>query len=263
MRCVTTEATVRIDCHNHVREDNGAIVRAGDALGIDVFCCAFGTAGHGDITRGSPDMDAVRAANDQVLEAMREFADRIKGWCYLNPGYPRASLEEMDRCIRDGGMIGVKLYNQYRFNEPVLFPIVERCIEWQVPILGHAGKPCTEQGRRAQPRISDGTHFADLARRYPEAILIEGHICGGGDWEWSLKAVRDVPNVWLDTSGSIVDEGAIDRCIETLGHERLVFGTDMSYEEGIGKIEAASLTDEQREDVYWRSFRALLDQRRI
>jgi len=208
-------------------------------------------------------MDTVRAANDQVLAAVRAYPDRFYGWCYLNPGYHHASLYEMDRCSRDGGMIGVKLYNQYLYNEPVLFPIVERCVEWQVPIIGHAGKPCRQADRQAQPRISNGEHFADLARRYPEAILIEGHILGGGDWEWSIKAIRDVPNVWLDTSGSVVDEGAIDRCIRELGHERLVFGTDMSYEEGVGKILAADLTDEQREDVWWRTFQSLLDRRAV
>ena len=254
---------MKIDVHNHVRQDNGAIIRAGDALGIDLFCCAFGTAGHGDITRGNPDMETVRAANDEVMAAMKTYPDRIAGWCYLNPGHHRKSLDEMARCIRDGGMIGVKLYNQYRYNEPVLFPIVERCIEWAVPILGHAGKPCREEDRQAQPRISNGEHFADLARRYPEAMLIEGHICGGGDWEWSLKAIRDVPNVWLDTSGSVVDAGAIPRCIATLGHKRLLFGTDMSYEEGVGKILAADLTDDQREDVWWRNVRGLLDRRRV
>ena len=45
--------------------------------------------------------------------------------------------------------------------------------------------------------------------------------------------------------------------------ERLVFGTDMSYEEGVGKILAADLTDEQREDVWWRNMRGLLDRRRL
>jgi uncharacterized protein len=261
------EADVRsqrkIDSHNHVRQDNTAIVRAGDVLGIELFCCAFGTVGHGAITRGNPDMDVVRAANDQVLAAMREFPGRIAGWCFLNPGYGQGSLDEMARCIRDGGMVGVKLYNQYRYNEPVLFPVVEQCIEWQVPILGHAGKQCHAERLKDQPRISNGEHFADLARRYPEAMLIEGHICGGGDWEWSIKAVADVPNVWLDTSGSVVDEGAIDRCVRELGHERLVFGTDMSYEEGVGKILAADLTDEQREDLFWRNMRGILDRRAL
>lgn len=254
---------MKIDCHNHVRQDNEAIIRAGDALGIDLFCCAFGPAAHRDITRGNPDMDMVRAANDEVLDAMREFPGRIAGWCYINPGYKQESLDEMTRCIRDGEMIGVKLYNQYFYNEPVMFPIVERTVEWQVPIIGHAGRPTHVDTICAQPRISNGEHFADLGRRYPDAILIEGHICGGGDWEWSIKAIADVPNVWLDTSGSVVDEGCINRCIGALGHERLVFGTDMSYEEGVGKIEAADLTDEQREDVYWRTMRGLLDRRNL
>ena len=54
-----------------------------------------------------------------------------------------------------------------------------------------------------QPRISDGGHLAELARRYPEAKLICGHICGGGDWEWTIKALRHAPTVFLDTSGSV------------------------------------------------------------
>lgn len=254
---------MKIDIHNHVCQDLSALLEAGDRLGIDLFCCAFGAAASQRITRGNPGPEAVKASNDEVIAAVRAHPDRIAGWCYLNPGYARESLAEMDRCIRGEGLIGVKLYNQYFMDEPVLFPIVERTVEWGVPLLIHAGKPSRAQDRAAQPRISDGTHIAALARRFPEAMIIEGHIGGGGDWEWSLKAVTDVPNVFLDTSGSVVDAGMVDRCLAALGHHRLLFGTDMSYEEGVGKVLGSALSEDQREDVFWRNARRLFDRRKV
>ena len=254
---------MKIDIHNHVCRDLDALLQAGDRLGIDLFCCAFGPAASSRITRGNPDPEAVRASNDEVVAAVRAHPKRIVGWCYVNPGYLRESLEEMDRCIRDEGLIGVKLYNQYFMDEPVLFPIVERTVAWGVPLLIHAGRPCRAQDRAAQPRISDGTHIAGLARRFPEAMIIEGHIGGGGDWEWSLKAIASVPNVFLDTSGSVIDAGMVDRCLAAIGHERLLFGTDMSYEEGVGKILGSDLSEEQREDVFWRNALRIFERRKV
>ena len=46
-----------------------------------------------------------------------------------------------------------------------------------------------------------------LAGRHPDVRFILAHIAGGGDWEHSLAAVRDVSNVLVDLSGS----GVFDR----------------------------------------------------
>ena len=97
-----------------------------------------------------------------------------------------------------------------------------------------------------QPRISDGGHLAELARRYPEAKLICAHLCGGGDWEWTIKTLRHAKSVFLDTSGSVVDEGMVEMAVKVLGADRLLFGADMSFTAGVGKIRGARLTDEER-----------------
>ncbi len=253
---------MKIDAHMHVvgrhfrpAFDNRAIIEAADALGIDQLCCSV------PITRGAPTPDQVRECNDDVLAAMREFPDRILGYCFLNPGYSREAIEEMNRCIEGEGMMGVKLYNQYFASEPVVFPIVERAIELGVPILHHAGKVCDAATRAAQPRLSNGEHLAELGRRYPEAMLILGHIGGGGDWEWAVKAVRGVPNVYADTSGSVVDMGMIELAAKELGAERLLFATDMTMEGGVGKILDADLTDEQREQIFYKNMKAILERR--
>jgi len=255
---------LRIDCHCHVARSfegadwtNSDLVEAADRLGINLLC------GSTPITHGMPTPDAVREANNVTLEAMGEYPDRIYGYCFINPGYLKASMEELERCILGEGMIGVKLYNQYFANEPVVFPFVEKSIEWGVPILIHAAHAMDEDTRRNQPRLSDGFHIAELARVYPEATLIEGHIGGGGDWEWSLKAIRRVPNVYLDTSGSVVDEGMIEKAVNMLSAQRVLFGTDCVMEGGVGKILGAELTDVERELVFWRNMKRLLELRKV
>jgi predicted TIM-barrel fold metal-dependent hydrolase len=150
-----------------------------------------------------------------------------------------------------------------RWVTPVVFPIIERTIEWGVPILCHAGRLVDPADIAQQPFCSHAADFVDVGRRYPEAMIIEAHIVGGGDWEWSLKVLRDAPpSIYLETSGSVLDAGAIERCVRDFGDERLLFGTDMTMEGGVAKILDAEITDEQRERIFWRNFQAVLDRRR-
>src|SRR3954453_21599360 len=180
-----------------------AVVDAADRLGIEKLACSIPIIGGRWATPGE-----VRACNDGVLAAMRAYPDRILGYCFLNPGYGREALAELERCVVGEGFIGVKLYNQYKINDPVQFPIIERTIELGVPILVHAARLVRAEDVASQPLTSHAADFVDVGRRYLEAMFIEGHIAGGGDWQWSLKVLRDAPkSVYLDTSGSGVDAG--------------------------------------------------------
>ena len=77
-----------------------------------------------------------------------------------------------------------------------------------------------------------------------------------------MKRLRDCPSVYLDTSGSGLDYRTIDEAVSSLGHQRLLFGTDAIMENGVGKIFSASLTVDQLEDVFWRNTQAILDRRK-
>ena len=165
----------------------------------------------------------------------------------MNPGYSREAVAEIERCVNELGMIGIKLYNQYFISDPVLHPVIEKCIELGIPILEHAGKQMSLPVD--QPFISDGTHFAKVAEKYPEAVIIMAHIGGGGDWQWSLKAIADCPNIYTDISGSVYDEGIIEQTVSYLGAERVLFGTDGSFSQGIGKILAANISEKDKIEI--------------
>jgi predicted TIM-barrel fold metal-dependent hydrolase len=251
-----------IDCHAHLNHrsrttweaDDRKLIGAADKLGIEQLCCSI-------LTPQRPaTADGFRECNRWTADGMRRFPGRVLGYCYVNPGYQREALEEIRRCVEDRGFMGVKLYNEYTCTEPVVFPIVELAIELGVPILHHALH--FHYFVEDQPRMSDSGHLAELARRYPEAMLICAHISGGGDWEWTVKAARHAPNVFLDTSGSVTDEGTVEMAAAVVGADRVVFGCDSSMTAGVGKIRGANLNAQDKQKILGGNMMRLLRRRK-
>lgn len=237
------ESIDAIDIHNHVsagrdgrldRERAEALLEGSTRLGIRRLCVSL------PLTSEQPTPDEVRRANDVVLEAMA-FSDRFIGFCFVNPGYAREAVAELERCIRQGGMRGAKLYHQYLVCDPAQTAVMECAADLGVPVLMHAGKVMDAPTRRLQPRLSNAAHFVRAAALFPRTTLIQGHIGGGGDWEWNLRHLEGRPGVYLDISGSVVDAGIVARTVAALGVEHVLFATDGSLEEGVGKLLAAGL----------------------
>ena len=206
--------------------------------------------------------DEVRDCNNSVLDAMKKHPDRYLGSCFVNPIYGKESLEEIDRCV-DQGMIGLKVYNQAKINDPLFYPIIEKFIDLKMIILMHAhcgigvGGKKTKYGN-SQPNASVPEDFAEAAKRYPEAIFQYAHTGGGGDWEYACKMLRDYPNVYMDTSGSNNEGNMIDFALKYMGEDRLFYGSDGSYYQSIGTILSAKLTEAQRKKIFFENFNNIL-----
>lgn len=250
-----------IDCHAHLfhpsRSDHlemdRRLIEAADKLGIDRLCCSILT------PKRPATVDGFRECNRALIAAIERYPNRILGYSYVNPEFPREAVDEIRRCVLDRGFIGVKLYNEHVCTDPIVAAVVEAAIELRVPILQHAGHihhPFPEQ-----PNISDGGDLAELAQRYPEARLICAHIGGGGDWEWTIKALRHAQNVYLDTSGSVTDEGMLEMAARTVGTDRLLFGCDMSMTAGVGKLMSADLSAEEKRKILGGNMLRLLAMR--
>lgn len=250
-----------IDCHGHLHQQSLAdylekdrqLIEAADKLGIDKLCCSI-------LTHTRPaSVEGFRQCNAWLVEAIKRFPDRILGWCYVNPEHSKEALEEIRRYVEEHGFIGVKLYNERVCTDPIVFPVVELAIELRVPILHHAGHghhPIPDQ-----PNISDSGDLTELGRRYPEARLICAHIGGGGDWEWSIKAMRHGTNVFLDTSGSVIDEGMVPMAVDVLGVDRILFGCDMSMTAGVGKMRALDVSADDKRKILGGNMMQLLAMR--
>ena len=255
-----------VDFHNHVRGKNGKLDRenaisvkeAAETIGIDKVCVSF------PLLSDSPTPDEFRACNDVVFEAMK-FSKCFLGFCFVNPGYARESLAEMERCIVRGEMIGVKLYHQYFICDPALHPVMEYAAKLGIPVMMHAGKATDPVTLKRQPRLSNAGHFLKAVKMFPQTILVQGHIGGGGDWEWNLRTLEAFARsakFYIDTSGTVIDAGMIQRTVATLGEDRVLFATDWSFEEGIGKILDAGLSEKQLQKIFSGNFNRILSERR-
>lgn len=215
------------------RERNASRLGAGEAIGISVHVASI----LGSWGRTSPiyfpSPADVTAGNDALLALQRAHPRRIRGYACVNPNFTAHARAEIVRCL-DAGMIGIKLAASRRADDPLLDPICALARERRVPILHHVWqhRRCDWPGQEA----SDAGELCALARRHPEVAFILAHIGGGGDWLHSLRAVADVPNVYVDLSGSGLDGGMLEACVAAAGAGRLLWGTDLTMDTGWAKL---------------------------
>jgi hypothetical protein len=249
----------KIDVHTHIQMKNGRLdkeqldimLEDSQLLGIEKLCVSIPYRGVGSECKGP---ELFSASNDIVMETVDRYAGQVFGYAFLHCGYADWAEREMERCLAVNGMIGIKLYHQYLVNDPVVVSVIASAAERDAWILLHQGKVMDSATRESQPLISDGVHIAELARQVPTARILCGHIPGGGDWEWTTKALKDSPSVYVDTSGSVIDDGMIEFVAEEIGIERMLFATDMSIEEGVGKILGADISREAKKAIFSDNF---------
>lgn len=199
------------------------------------------------------------ACNDLIIEAVKKYPDRFIGQPTLNPTYQKESLEEIKRCM-DFGMAGLKLYNHVKISDPLFYPIIEKFIDLKMIILMHMGigKSRIVYDSREPENVSIPEDFVEAATRFPEAMFQVAHLGGGGDWLDACKAVKHLPNVYVDVSGSNNEADIIPFALEQLGEDRLFFGCDNSFYQGVGHVMAADLTETQRKKIFFENYNNIL-----
>lgn len=252
-----------IDVHAHFhwsgtgRADGARVnarrLEAGDAIGIRLHVASIlGTWGHRSPTYFSSLAD-VRAGNDAMLALAAAHPERVRAYVHVNPNHEAHAHAEVRRGLA-AGAIGIKVAAARRCDDPLLDPIAVLAAEHHAPILHHLWQHRTRHWPGQD--ISDAADYARLAARHPQATFIAAHIGGGGDWQHSLPAVRDVPNLLFDLSGSGVDRGMLEGCIEWLGPRRLLWAADLTLDTGLAKLRALEhlgLTAADLADIRWRN----------
>ncbi len=248
----------KIDTHAHVyfTDDSPRTqINFADRLGIEKLMISRALS---VLTKGTP--EDFRNCNDLVLRCMKEYPDRFIGMMVVNPKYKKEALEEIDRCL-DEGMVGIgELYHQVKINDPSYYPIIEKFIDLKMVIHMHSviGYSRVKLNEGEPKNISLPEDFVEIAKRYPEAMFQYAHIGGGIDWENSCKILKDSPNVYVDVSGSNNAANMIDFAMKYIGEDRLLFGCDNSFYQGVGHMFSAKLTDVQRRKIFFENYNTIL-----
>lgn len=246
------------DAHTHLsgvpgntpEERMGRILAFADRMGIERICVSMGLTWAND-----PSPAELRQQNDDVLRAVKHFPDRAFGFAYLSPKHVAKSLEELDRCVRDGPMVGVKLWVAQRCNDSQIDPLIRRAVELKAVILQHTYVKATGN----LPGESTPTDLAELARRHADATFICGHT--GGNVELGVRAIRDCRNTYADLCGSDPFAGLTELAVRELGADRVLYGSDAggrSFASQLAKVFGADIPESAKKLILGENLKRLL-----
>ena len=252
-----------VDVHGHFlhelcgrsdwAERNAHRVARGDDIGITIHIASIlGSWGQTSPTY-FPSPDDATLGNKAMRRIAGEHPGKVFAYTTVNPNFTKHALREIEAGEGDE-TVGIKLAASRRASDTLLDPICELAAHIHAPILQHIWQH--RRGEVPGQEISDALDLVDLADRHPDCQLILAHIGGGGDWAHSLRALVDVPNVWVDLSGSGVDRGMLELCLECAGPGRLLWGTDLTMDTGLAKLRALrhiGLSPEDLEKIRWKN----------
>ena len=115
-------------------------------------------------------------------------------------------------------------------------------------------------GGKQGPGESTPSELAQLAALYPKQKFLCAH--AGGEWEQGIRAVRESPNILIETSGFDPTAGFVDMAVRDLGAERIVFGSHLpsrSLGTELGKVIAADIPERDKQKILGENYRNLLE----
>ncbi len=234
MRPGTGDALV-IDAHCHIGPPlrGEELVAMMDEAGVDkavVFPIPF--------LWTLPRKDNYYNTNDYIAEMQDRFPDRLIGFACINPrqtgdealGMPDLAAGELERCVRDLGLRGVKLHPENH-----CFSVDSLCAGGGLSSSMEAIVRLQKETDRTIPVLSHGMttlgaqpdQFARLAASYPDVSIIIAHGAGFQNLYFpSSNPIKEHANLYVDTAMCTVDDARLRGTAGSLGVERIIFGSD-------------------------------------
>ena len=242
-----------IDIHTHVwagayEANKASLLKAIDRFGLAKIYVS-------GLKSYQSDEEEIDLLNKMVYDFMREEPEKVGGAVYLHPRNSNV-MDVLKRATQEQGFEMIKLWVCTFADDPSVDPIMDYAEANGLPVLFHAFHKANGQ----VPNETTGIHVANIARRHPKTKILMAHL--GGNAHDGIPAIRDCKNVWCDNSGGSFFKGDdMNYTVENIGAERVLFGTDMPgcCGSNIGQILGADLTQEQRELIFWKNAKILLD----
>ncbi|MDZ4849841.1 MAG: amidohydrolase family protein [Pirellulaceae bacterium] len=221
--------------------------------------CYFAHVGIGTTTDAGYEQ-RVQKNPDIVLKPLERWQDLLLGMIQLNPNNVPASLDALNQWLRDGPMLGVYFPGSgpgaLTCTHRNFHPLVERIAQLKGIVMQHTW---FKTGGKQGAGESTPLELAELASKFPEQKFLCAH--AGGEWENGIRAVRDSPNIFVETSGFDSTAGFLEMAVRELGAERIVFGSHLptrSLGTELAKITTAAISDEDRKKILGENYRKLI-----
>lgn len=201
------------------------------AMGPVDRACVFGIRLKGGATPAGREGFGIEYAgnvNDEAATFARAHPDKLIGFMSVHPD-ETGVVEEMERCVHELGLKGVKLGPNYQNFDPLgpaAFRVYETAGRLRLPILFHQG---TSPMRTAPLRYAHPLVMDEVAIAFPELRIVMAHL--GHPWQTDTFAViRKHPHVYADVSAQFYrpwsQYQALRLATEWNVLDKLLFGTD-------------------------------------
>jgi len=249
-----------IDVHTHplLRDDErdraGAaqLIRRAKRYGIGHIVVLGDVLAYGR----SPTAAQLRMINDDTFWLMRRYPGYVTGFCYVNPGLgERAVTREVERCVARG-FRGIKLEIANNARDASMRPVMVAAEKHGLIVLQHAWSMTKIKQRSFH---TDPEDVATLAQRFPNVRIIMAHLTGCG--VRGVLAVKDCPNVVVDTSGAAPETGLVEYAVAQLGAERVLYGSDAPIRDfavALARITGTQLDAATQRKIFYGNARNLL-----
>lgn len=251
------------DMHVHIFPDRIAR-KAVDAIGV--FYENFNMEGDGRLETAIAAMDGagitrcaahsvatsaqqVDHINDFVMDAWRQYPDRIVPFAAMHPDLP--SVRDTAEGIIARGFRGVKIHPEiqgFKLDDPAVMDMLAP-FEGKIPVLTHCGDYRYDN--------SSPERVKRVLRAFPRLTLICAHLGGWTVWReaWHHLAGEDV---YVDTSSALFalrPEEAVE-IIRAYGVDRALYGTDYPMwlpGDELKRFDRLPLTQNEREKILWEN----------
>ncbi len=192
----TSDALYRPDKHASTAHTPESYIAALDGIQRAVV---FNIAADPEDDRNNSNLQyAVPEVNDDTAAIVREHPEKLIGFLTVHARDPKA-LDEIDRCVGDLGMKGIKLGPNYQNVDPLspeAFRVFKRAEELGLPVLLHQG---TSPVQFADLDYAHPRHIDRVATAFPDLKMILAHMAH--PWQIDcIVVIRKHPNVFADIS---------------------------------------------------------------
>ena len=215
---------------------------------------------------GWNDPGLAREANDYLIDAVRRFPLRLRGFCAVNPRWGAEAVAEVERCAA-AGLSGVgELHPDTQGfdlgDRSVMAPVVEAATAAGMPILTHTSEPVghTYAGKGSTTPVV----LCRFIEAFPEATIVCAHWGGGLPFYALMPEVREsLKRVYFDSAASpfLYREEVFAAVVGLVGEDRVMFGTDyplISQKRLLRQVVDAPISDDAKEGILYRNAARLL-----
>jgi predicted TIM-barrel fold metal-dependent hydrolase len=217
--------------------------------------------------------------NDNLSEVVKMYPDRFTGFAHHDL-FSKGAAAELERSVMTLGLRGYKLIASgltRPIDDKAAYPVWEIAEKLEVPVLIHFGVLGGGGGPARNLHNLDPLSLWDVAANFPTLNFIIPHF-GACYFRELLQLCWVCPNVMIDTSGSnqwmawmpyrLTLRDLFLKCLETVGPDRIIFGTDSSYfprgfsvdylREQLREVRAIGVGEEAVNKIFYKNAARLL-----